>query len=281
MSIKGGNEILRREKELIAPKVLVHSRTVVEKQDYVTTGISTYVEGELLGIDLNEYKRFELGDSVQLTFYSPVGIHRLQSTIIGKGEGSIAVIFPPKAFQFVEKRESPRVQVEAAGKLRMGLEEFSPRDQLKLQWSQELSVDNLNEELLARLEQLMEPASSEEREPGKEAIMEEGVVPISIRNISTSGIGFVIDRTSIFVPLSTGDSAAAELRIEGQLPLACKLVIVRSEDRPEGRYYGARFEEIHEEQLRTLRAFILREQVNMFYRNRNKKADQASGARQA
>ncbi|WP_127533549.1 PilZ domain-containing protein [Paenibacillus kobensis] len=277
MSIKGGNEVLRKEKELIAPKALVHSRTIVEKQDYVTTGISTYVEGELLGIDLNEYKRFELGDSVQLTFYSPVGIHRLQSTIIGKDEGSIAVIFPPKAFQFVEKRESPRVQVEAYGRLRVGMADLTPIDQMKLQWSQELSVEDLDEGLLARLEQLIDsPASSESLVSDKEEEIEEGVIPISIRNISTSGIGFVVER-STFVPLAAGDSVAAELRIEGQLPLPCKLVIVRSEDRPEGRYYGARIEEIRHEQQRTLRAYILREQVNMFYRNRNKKMGSAGG----
>ncbi|GFN33062.1 PilZ domain-containing protein [Paenibacillus xylaniclasticus] len=266
MSIKGGNEVLRRERELISPKALVHSRTVVEKQGYVTTGISTYVEGELLGIDLDEYKRFELGDSVQLTFYSPVGIHQLQSTIIGKDEGSIAVIFPPKAFQFTEKRESPRVQVEAEGRIRLGMTDLTSLEQMKLQWSQELSVDDLDETLLTRLEQLADTeADAEEDEE------EQGVVPIVVRNISTSGIGFTIEKSS-YAPLDKGDAVAAELRIDGQLPLLVKLVIVRSEVRSDGRYYGARIEEIREEKQRTLRAYILREQVNMYYRNRTKKA---------
>ncbi|MNF94076.1 PilZ domain protein [compost metagenome] len=212
-----------------------------------------------------------------MTFYSPVGIHRLQSTIIGKDEGSIAVIFPPKAFQFVEKRESPRVQVEANGRLRVETADMAPLDQMKLQWSQELSVNDLDEGLLARLEQLISsPSSSEAGVTDSVEIVEEGVIPISIRNISTSGIGFVIDKSSL-VSLTAGDSVVAELRIEGQLPLPCKLVIVRWEDRPEGRYYGARIEEIREEQRRTLRAYILREQVNMFYRNRNKKSSSAGG----
>lgn len=245
---------------MIAPKALIHSRTIVEKQDYVTTGISTYVEGDLLGIDLNEYKRFELGDSVQLTFYSPVGIHRLQSTIIGKDEGSIAVIFPPRAFQFVEKRESPRVEVTAVGKLRYPDEE-SPRTEPKLE--QLIAPSNaglMSDELLAELDELLQAAGVEQDEW-------EGL-PIRVCNISNSGIGFLVEQPA--VPMMTGEHVEAELRIDGQRVIRCKLAIIRSEKAPEGRYYGARFEGMAELEQRALRAYILREQVGVFYTNRRK-----------
>ncbi|MBD3922559.1 PilZ domain-containing protein [Paenibacillus sp. PR3] len=260
MSIRSGQELRKKDKEMIAPKALVHSRTIVEKQDYVTTGISTYVEGELLGIDLNEYKRFELGDSVQLTIYSPVGIHRLQSTIIGKDEGSIAVIFPPRAFQFVEKRESPRVEVTAVGKLRIPDEE-SPRTERKLE--QLIAPSNaglMSDELLAELDELLHAAGVEHDDW-------EGT-PIRVCNVSNSGIGFLVEQPT--VPLMTGESVEAELRIEGQRVIRCMLSIVRSENTSEGRYYGARFEEMAELEKRALRAYILREQVGVFYKNRRK-----------
>ncbi|PWV94237.1 PilZ domain-containing protein [Paenibacillus cellulosilyticus] len=259
MAIRSGQELHKKDKELIAPKALVHSRTIVEKQDYVTTGISTYVEGELLGIDLNEYKRFELGDSVQLTFYSPMGIHRLQSTIIGKDEGSIAVIFPPRAFQFVEKRESPRVEVAATGILRL------PREGQKVKAAPKITdliapanAGLVSDDLLAELDELFHDA-------GVELDEWEGT-SIRIRNISNSGIGFLIEQPA--VPLMTGENVEVELRIDGQRVIRCALSIVRSQTTPEGKYYGARFEGMEEKEQRALRAYILREQVSMFYTNR-------------
>jgi PilZ domain. len=268
MSIRSGQELHKKDKEMIAPKALVHSRTIVEKQDYVTTGISTYVEGELLGIDLNEYKRFELGDSVQLTFYSPVGIHRLQSTIIGKDEGSIAVIFPPRAFQFVEKRESPRVQVEAVGKFRH-LDKEAPRTEQKLE--QLIAPSNaglMSDELFAELDELFQEAGVKHDDWAG--------TPIRICNISSSGLGFLVEQPAM--PLKTGERVEAELRIDGQRDIRCMLSIVRSENTPEGRYYGARLEDMAESEQRALRAYILREQVGMFYTNRRKQLNRTSNA---
>lgn len=272
MSIKGGSEMHKKEKEMIAPKALVHSRTVVEKQDYVTTGISTYVEGDLLGIDLNEYKRFDLGDSVQLTFYSPVGIHRLQSTIIGKDEGSIAVIFPPRAFQFVEKRESPRLEVTAEGSLRIEQkQEQKSSSGLSKAEPGEATDSALDDQLLAHLEALLSDGEvPEERDSSSD-------VPIRIQNISMSGLGFLIEHPTM--RLFAGDNVKADLQIEGQRKLSCSLHVVRAVDESEGRYYGAKIEGMDEVQQRTLRAFILREQVSIFYRNRSNQLKRANKSR--
>ncbi|MWC30069.1 PilZ domain-containing protein [Paenibacillus sp. MMS18-CY102] len=247
-------------KEMISPKALVHSRTVVEKHDYVTTGISIYVEGDLLGIELNEYKRFELGDSVQMTFYSPAGIHRLQSTIIGKDEGSIAVIFPPRAFQFVEKRESPRVDVTATGNLRLqqeGAEQITLAEE-RPQWNHAMSPDELDDdELLAHLHEL-----NGEHDKRSDKLQ------IALRNISLSGVGFVLEQSS--ERLSVGDTLEAELQVGLDGAINCDLIIVRRELQEDGFYYGARLDSVGEKQRRALRAFILREQVGLFYHNRNK-----------
>ncbi|MFC4103114.1 PilZ domain-containing protein [Paenibacillus xanthanilyticus] len=99
-------------------ETLLHSRTVVEKDGYVSTGLLTHVEGEMLEIEMSEFKSFHLGDPVHLTLYSPVGIQRMQSTVIAKAEGSLAVLLPPKSLAGLEeKREANRVEVRLDGRL--------------------------------------------------------------------------------------------------------------------------------------------------------------------
>jgi hypothetical protein len=115
-------------------------------------------------------------------------------------------------------------------------------------------------ELLAELNELFQ-------EVGVEKDEWEGT-RIQICNISNSGIGFLIQQPA--VPIVVGESVEAELRIEGQRSLCCKLSIIRSETTPEGKYYGARFESMAEKEQRALRAYILREQVRRFYANRRK-----------
>lgn len=92
--------------------VLLHCRTVVEKQNFVSTGILTHVEGELIEVELPEFELFELGETAKLTIYSPAGRQSIQSIVFAKYEGAIALLQPPE-FQkrFKEKREHPRVPV--------------------------------------------------------------------------------------------------------------------------------------------------------------------------
>jgi c-di-GMP-binding flagellar brake protein YcgR len=96
--------------------ILVHSRTVVEKKDFVSTGIMTFAEGDMLEVEISDYSRFDLGESVKLTVYTPVGIFVINSTIIGKDIGSLLIINPPEnQRRFAEKREFPRVDVDRSG----------------------------------------------------------------------------------------------------------------------------------------------------------------------
>lgn len=92
--------------------VLLHCRTVVEKENFVSTGILTHAEGDLIEVELPEFELFELGETVKLTVYSPAGRQAIQSMVFAKYEGAIALLQPPD-FQkrFKEKREHPRVPV--------------------------------------------------------------------------------------------------------------------------------------------------------------------------
>ncbi|MBW7476775.1 PilZ domain-containing protein [Paenibacillus oenotherae] len=226
------------DKGMTSTKVLVHSRTVVEKEGYVSTGVLSHVEGEMIEIEMSEYKSFDLGDPVSLTIYSPVGIHRMQSTIIGKAEGSLAVIFPPRSLiGLEEKREMPRIEVYHDGLFRPVTGDRSGAE------AQGEAADE---------EELVESALDFE---------------LTVRNISFSGIGFQVFGQSALEP---DDRVKATIKIGFEL--SCTLEIVRKEYDGEQSFYGARFQNLDELQQRALRAFLLREQVATYYKKKQEKS---------
>ncbi|WP_167859735.1 PilZ domain-containing protein [Paenibacillus cymbidii] len=103
-------------KPLPAATILLNSRTVVERKDFVSTGILIHLEGDMLEIEMGESKRYELGDSVRIAIYSPIGLCMFQSTVIAKDDETLIVINPPEnRRKFAEKREHPRVDIERPG----------------------------------------------------------------------------------------------------------------------------------------------------------------------
>ncbi|GGD75762.1 PilZ domain-containing protein [Paenibacillus nasutitermitis] len=220
-----------KEKQKFSDKVLLHSRTVVEKEGYVSTGILSHIEGEMMEIEMSEYKSFDLGNPIELTIYSPVGTQRLQSTVIGKAEGSIAAIFPARALcGLEEKRESPRVRIDHKGILHKVFSE-----------TRELSTGPETFELVEDIQ-------------------------LKIRNISFSGLGFV---AAAGPRLETHEQLEATLSLGFELQ--CRLEIIRQESDGGQSFYGARFCELDEAQQRALRAFILREQVAAYYKGKQEK----------
>jgi hypothetical protein len=212
-------------------KALIHSRTVVEKEGYVSTGMLAHIEGDLMEIEMSEYKSFELGDPVNMTIYSPVGIHRLQSTVIAKAENSLAVIFPPRSLAGLEeKREAPRVDVLLGGSFERRLTE------------------------------------TVETKSGTETVEAVETVELSVVNISASGIGFVATGCP---ELKKDDIVEANIKIGFEL--RCRLEIVRKDTEAEQFFFGARFLDLNELQQRALRAFLLREQIAIYYRNKQQK----------
>jgi c-di-GMP-binding flagellar brake protein YcgR len=96
--------------------ILVHSRTVMEKKDYVSTGILTYAEGDMLEVEIGDYFLFELGDLVKVTIYTPVGIFMFNTTVIAKDDGSLIMINPPEnRKKFSEKRMHTRIDLQRKG----------------------------------------------------------------------------------------------------------------------------------------------------------------------
>ncbi|REE92813.1 PilZ domain-containing protein [Paenibacillus taihuensis] len=227
-------------KPTFSTKALLHSRTVVEKEGYVSTGILAHAEGDMMEIEMTEFKNFELGDPVSMTIYSPVGIHRLQSTVIAKAEGSLAVIFPVRSLEGLdEKRESPRIAVMANGNI---------------------------VRTLSRMVKTSE---------GEALVEAEDRLDISVRNISDSGIGFVFSGGS--ADLKRGEALKVSLQLG--FNFECGLDIIRVEDQGDGKFYGARFHALNEQQRRALRAYLLRAQVEAYFRLKQDKADKASKKR--
>lgn len=115
MNQTGNAKRVADDKELPMLNVLLHCRTVVESANILTTGVMTHVEGELFEVELHDFEKFELGESVKLTVYSPAGLQTIQSTVFAKYEGAIALIQPPNVQKrFKERREHPRVNVSGS-----------------------------------------------------------------------------------------------------------------------------------------------------------------------
>lgn len=207
-------------KEVPLATVLMHCRTVVEKKDFVSTGIMTFVEGDLIEVEISDFGRFNLGESVKLTVYTPAGIYNIPSTIVGKDTGSLMVINPPEnQRKFLEKREFPRVEVERNG-------------------------------IVASV------AASSRVKPQ----VFNNPINLQVKNISQSGIGFVLEEGHPIV-----NSSLLELELDLGAIIPCSAQVVRSEQADEQMYYGAQFVRLGEDKLNSLRAFILREQISAHY----------------
>ncbi len=123
---------------------LLQCRTMVESKDFVSTGTLTYIEGDILEIEISEGEAYRLGDPVKMTVYSPAGIYVFQSTIVARDSGSLIILNTPQNWKhFNEKRVSPRVNVRDKGKLRSILDQEQINDVLKEQ-AVPLVVDNIS-----------------------------------------------------------------------------------------------------------------------------------------
>lgn len=203
--------------------ILLHSRTVVEKKDFVSTGILSYAEGDILEIEMSEYKAFELGDSVKLTVYSPGGIYGFLSTVVAKDHGALIIINPPQnQKRFAEKREHPRVDVKQKGTL------------------------------LSFTRGAQGGAAASSGSPAN--------VGLTVQNISISGLGFVVDDN---VGLEQNMMLEAELDLGFPMPI--KAEIVRLETTENGHYYGARYVDMAADKANSLRAFVLKKQVEVHF----------------
>lgn len=100
------------------PEILIYSRTVVEKNGFVSTGVLTYTEGDIMEIEIAQHEFFSLGESVKVTIYTAVKMFVFHTTIVAKGLDGIIVITPPDIrAKFGEKRAYPRVPLNETGRI--------------------------------------------------------------------------------------------------------------------------------------------------------------------
>lgn len=97
-------------------RVLLHSRTVIEGEECLATGVISFIEGDLMDVELPEYEQFQLGERVKVTVYSPVGIIVFATIIIARHQGALLFIYPPnQQYRFIDRRENTRVKVRKHG----------------------------------------------------------------------------------------------------------------------------------------------------------------------
>ncbi|MCZ8523379.1 MULTISPECIES: PilZ domain-containing protein [Paenibacillus] len=200
--------------------IMLNSRTVVEKANFVSTGILSYAEGDILEIEMSDYKVFELGDTVKLTVYSPGGIYMFESTVVAKDHGALMIINPPQnRDRFAEKRENPRIAVKEEGCV--------------------MSIRMAD---------------------GSDRLFEEQV-ELKVHNISVSGVGFTLPED---VGLSKYSILQMQLDLGFEMP--CRAEIARTERTENGEYYyGAQFIDMAKDKANSLRAFVLKKQVESHF----------------
>ncbi|NOU66830.1 PilZ domain-containing protein [Paenibacillus sp. LMG 31461] len=146
MSMAMKQDTLKRygSKEGYDAEVLMHCRAVVAKDDFVSTGILTYAQGDIMEIELPEYDVFQLGDKTKMTLYTKSGLFVFHSTVVAREPGSLIVINPPEnRKKFSEKREFPRVDVKNVGYI-AGFQNVTQKEQHHLENPIEFSIKNMS-----------------------------------------------------------------------------------------------------------------------------------------
>jgi c-di-GMP-binding flagellar brake protein YcgR len=146
MSMAMKQDALKRygSKEGYDAEVLMHCRAVVAKDDFVSTGILTYAQGDIMEIELPEYDVFQLGDKTKMTLYTKSGLFVFHSTVVAREPGSLIVINPPEnRKKFSEKREFPRVDVKNVGYI-IGFQNVTQKEQHQLENPIEISIKNIS-----------------------------------------------------------------------------------------------------------------------------------------
>ncbi|MBD2845479.1 PilZ domain-containing protein [Paenibacillus sp. IB182496] len=211
--------------------VLLNSKVAVEKKNYVSTGMITYVAGDVIEVEMPQSHAFELGEKVKLIVYTSIGLFVFESSVVAKDTGALIIINPPEnKRRFNEKRQHPRIAVQHPGKLNAILHGIHPR-----------------------------------------AAMSEPVEVTTV-NISLGGVGVSIATT---VDIQT--DSRLELELDLGFPFVCTTEVVRMETTKGGIFYGTRYLELSAEKASALRAFILRNQVEDYYKEKKQRLlEQAS-----
>ncbi|WP_199617736.1 PilZ domain-containing protein [Paenibacillus alkalitolerans] len=95
--------------------VAIGSRVSVERKDFVSTGIVTFIEGDIIEIELSQAKYYKPGDEVKVTVYSSNGFLILPSSVIAIDIDVIMILNPPENQRLIQRRSHPRIDLQSGG----------------------------------------------------------------------------------------------------------------------------------------------------------------------
>jgi c-di-GMP-binding flagellar brake protein YcgR len=113
MALMKITELKHHQKNAIA----VGSKVSVEKNDYISTGMVTYIEGDIIEIEMSQSGPYIPGEPIKLTVYSTNGFLILASSVIAKDTGVIMVLNPPENQRLATRRQFPRIDIRNTGEL--------------------------------------------------------------------------------------------------------------------------------------------------------------------
>lgn len=88
----------------------------VESSKTVNMGRISYMEGELIEIDLPQFGSYELGEPVKIVIYSSEGLISFETTVIAKGDNSVFFVNSPDIQRrFLKRRQFPRLDISVGG----------------------------------------------------------------------------------------------------------------------------------------------------------------------
>jgi hypothetical protein len=98
---------------------MLGGKIVVESENQVQTGVIKYFEGDLIEVQIDQPKHFNLGDAIRASIYSSTGINNFQSSVIAKLPNGFVLVNPPE-FQKKQlfKRQHTRVDCDLKAYIR-------------------------------------------------------------------------------------------------------------------------------------------------------------------
>ncbi|WP_274361612.1 PilZ domain-containing protein [Paenibacillus thermotolerans] len=205
--------------------VAIGNKVSVEKKDFVSVGMVTFIEGDIIEVELPQAKYYAPGDPIKVTVYSNNGFLILPSSVIAKDNEVIMILNPPENQRLTQRRQHPRIDIQSEGFIR--------------------AIIGTNQSV----QPLEEP------------------FPFHISNISLGGVGLIASES---VPLRTMTVAETEFNILGGVQ--CRVEVSRRQTSERGVYIGAKFLDFPQEQLNSLRGFILRTQIDARVKQRREEA---------
>lgn len=99
-------------------KEMLGKSVVVENSSFVSTGKISYLDGDILEIEITSWKNFSLGEKVKAVIYARGGLVTFETSVVGKSHGVLIVLVPPDwQPALLQRRQHVRVPWGAQGEL--------------------------------------------------------------------------------------------------------------------------------------------------------------------